>query len=294
MSRVLLRFAMRSNSGTTEDDSNRIVYDNSGFLETGMNGWTPFVLAVKNRSHNLAYVLIKAGANPNSMYDPNNMRENTDIANKKTVLSELNAKSTKTDFDNYIIRLITISTDSSGPKVYPTFDQFNGSIQVASGPSTSAKGDLLKLLQQQDKNPSYSRSQAAALVNANLQYINDADNTGNNDTGRTALIWASQSHAPNLVYALIVAGANPTLNFVAATDRRGIPTMYLDALQAAYQQNMGSPEDLYIIDVLTRAKAEWESTGTINPSNYRPFLSGGYRKNTRKRRRNRKSKSKRR
>ena len=280
----LFNFARRSNSNTTEGDSNTIVNANLGSLESaGGNGRTPFVWAVNNRSHNLAYVLIKAGANPNAIYN-----------NTKTVLSELNAKSTKTNFDNYIIHLITISTGSSGPKEYPTFDQFNGSIQVASGPSTYAKGDLLKLLQQQDKNPSYSLSQATALVNANLQYINDADNTGNNDTGRTALIWASQSRAPNLVYALIVAGANPTLNFVAATNPSGIPTMYLDALQAAYQQNKGSPEDLYIIDVLTRAKAEWESTGNINPSNYRRFLSGGYRKNTRKRRRNRKSKSKRR
>jgi hypothetical protein len=140
---------------------------------------------------------------------------------------------------------------------------------------TYAKGELLSLLEKQETNPSYSLSEATAMVNANLDFINDADKTGNNNTGRTALIWASQSHAPNLVYALIVAGADPTKNFVAATNSNGKPTMYLGALEAADQQNKGSPEDLYIIDVLTRAKAEWESTGKINPSNYKPFSPSG-------------------
>jgi hypothetical protein len=154
---------------------------------------------------------------------------------------------------------------------------------------TYAKGELLMLLQDQTKNPSYSLSEATAMVNANLQFINDADKTGNNNTGRTALIWASQSHAPNLVYALIVAGANPNLNFVAATDRIGRPTKYLGALEAANQENKGTPADLYIIDILTRAKGEWTPTGKVNPSNYRPFSSGGRRKyrGSRKQRKNR-------
>jgi hypothetical protein len=115
----LMKFAQASTATTTLPQSEKIVKDNLNAIEVaGGNGRTPFVWAAGvTGAYNLAYALIKAGANPNVTYMVN-----------KTVLSELLVKTNLTNADIYIIYLITRSNTGSP---YPTFEEFMNSMKIS-------------------------------------------------------------------------------------------------------------------------------------------------------------------
>jgi hypothetical protein len=100
------------------------------FIEVaGNNGRTPFVWATLTRSYNLAYALIKAGANPNAPYS-------NGVSNGITIFNELSKIKNPTNDQSYIINLINISNSASGSKTYPTYEEYVKTIrQRSSGPS---------------------------------------------------------------------------------------------------------------------------------------------------------------
>jgi hypothetical protein len=75
---------------------------------------------------------------------------------------------------------------------------------------------------------------AIQRVNANLSFID-----AKNKNGRTPLMMAAKKHSHNVVYALLKAGANPTI-----TDPAGQTAI-------SYLNNDGSPTDTYIIGILS-------------------------------------------
>jgi len=121
----LMNFAQTSTAATTLAQSEKIVRDNLNAIEVaGGNGRTPFAWAAGvTGAYNLAYALLKAGANPNVTY----------MLNKtipSTVLSELIAKTNVTNADTYIMYLINRSTTGLS---YPTFEDFLKSMKISNG-----------------------------------------------------------------------------------------------------------------------------------------------------------------
>jgi len=102
---------------------------------------------------------------------------------------------------------------------------------------------------------------AIQRVNANLSFID-----AKNKNGRTPLMMAAKKHSHNVVYALLKAGANPTI-----TDPAGQTAI-------SYLNNDGSPTDAYIIGILSNPLIPYVPSGATTGALASGAVIGGARK----------------